>query len=291
MKKLLQEFKEFALRGNVMDLAVGVIIGAAFQAIINSLVNDVISPLIGLFANTDLTYLSVMVGDVEIRYGAFLTAVINFIIMAVIIFLMVKGMNALAGLGKKKEPEKPAVKMCPYCRSKVAAEATRCPYCTSMLEVKKEDKKGRTLKVIKGTDGQQIIKENKNFYTQRELVDVPVIGKITAGQPILAVENVTDTFPIPIDFVGNSESFMLTVRGESMIEAGILDGDYILVKKQDNASNGEIVVALIEDEATVKTFYKENGHIRLQPENHTMDPIIVPDCKILGKVAGVFRKM
>lgn len=141
MKKLLQEFKEFALRGNVMDLAVGVIIGAAFQAIINSLVNDVISPLIGLFANTDLTYLSVMVGDVEIRYGAFLTAVINFIIMAVIIFLMVKGMNALADLGKKKEPEKPAVKMCPYCRSKVAAEATRCPYCTSMLEMKKEDKK------------------------------------------------------------------------------------------------------------------------------------------------------
>ena len=157
--------------------------------------------------------------------------------------------------------------------------------------IKKEDKKGRTLKVIKGTDGQPIKKENKNFYAQRELVDVPVIGKITAGQPILAVENVTDTFPIPIDFVGNSESYMLTVRGESMIEAGILDGDYILVKKQSNASNGEIVVALIEDEATVKTFYKENGHIRLQPENHTMDPIIVPDCKILGKVAGVFRKM
>ena len=157
--------------------------------------------------------------------------------------------------------------------------------------IKKEDKKGRTLKVIKGTDGQQIIKENKNFYTQRELVDVPVIGKITAGQPILAVENVTDTFPIPIDFVGNSESFMLTVRGESMIEAGILDGDYILVKKQDNASNGEIVVALIEDEATVKTFYKEKNYIRLQPENPTMEPIIVPDCKILGKVIGVFRKM
>ena len=157
--------------------------------------------------------------------------------------------------------------------------------------IKKEDKKGRTLKVIKGTDGQPLKRESKNFYAQREMVDVPVIGKITAGQPILAVENVTDTFPIPIDFVGNSESFMLTVRGESMIEAGILDGDYILVKKQSNASNGEIVVALIEDEATVKTFYKENDHIRLQPENHTMDPIIVPDCKILGKVAGVFRKM
>ena len=157
--------------------------------------------------------------------------------------------------------------------------------------IKKEDKKGRTLKVIKGTDGQPLKRESKNFYAQREMVDVPVIGKITAGQPILAVENVTDTFPIPIDFVGNSESFMLTVRGESMIEAGILDGDYILVKKQNNANNGEIVVALIEDEATVKTFYKENGHIRLQPENHTMNPIIVPDCKILGKVAGVFRKM
>ena len=157
--------------------------------------------------------------------------------------------------------------------------------------IKKEDKKGRTLKVIKGTEGQPITKQNKEFYTQREMVEVPVIGKITAGLPILAVENVTDTFPIPLDFVGNSESFMLTVRGESMIEAGILDGDYILVKKQNNASNGEIVVALIGDEATVKTFYKEKDHIRLQPENHTMDPIIVPDCKILGKVAGVFRKM
>lgn len=157
--------------------------------------------------------------------------------------------------------------------------------------IKKEDKKGRTLKVIKGTDGKPLQESNKNFYTQKEMVEVPVIGKITAGQPILAVENVTDTFPIPIDFVGNCDSFMLTVRGESMIEAGILDGDYILVKKQNNANNGEIVVALIEDEATVKTFYKEKDHIRLQPENHTMDPIIVPNCQILGKVAGVFRKM
>lgn len=157
--------------------------------------------------------------------------------------------------------------------------------------IKKEDKKGRTLKVVKGSNGQPITKGSKEFYTQKELVEVPIIGKITAGQPILAVENVTDTFPIPIDFVGNSESFMLTVRGESMIEAGILDGDYILVKKQNDARNGEIVVALIGDEATVKTFYKEKDYIRLQPENHTMEPIIVPDCKILGKVAGVFRKM
>ena len=158
--------------------------------------------------------------------------------------------------------------------------------------IKKENQKGRTLRLLKGGDGKAPNKDNqKDFYTSKELVEVPVIGKITAGEPILAVENVTDTFPIPIDFVGNSESFMLTVRGESMIEAGILNGDYILVKKQNTAENGEIVVALIEDEATVKTFYKEKDHIRLQPENSTMDPIIVPDCQILGKVCGVFRKM
>lgn len=157
--------------------------------------------------------------------------------------------------------------------------------------IKKESQKGRTLRLLKGILKEEKKEEPKQVYTSREMVDVPVIGKITAGAPILAVENVTDTFPIPIDFVGNSESFMLTVSGESMIEAGILDGDYILVKKQNTANNGEIVVALIEDEATVKTFYKENGHIRLQPENSTMEPIIVPNCEILGKVAGVFRKM
>ncbi len=158
--------------------------------------------------------------------------------------------------------------------------------------VKKESQKGRTLKLLKGgnLEGEQT-SFDKPVYTNKEMVDVPVVGKITAGAPILAVENVTDTFPIPIDFVGNSESFMLTVRGESMIEAGILDGDYILVRKQNTATNGEIVVALIEDEATVKTFYKETDHIRLQPENSTMDPIIVPNCEILGKVIGVFRKM
>lgn len=159
--------------------------------------------------------------------------------------------------------------------------------------IKKEDQKGRTLRLLKGGNGEDLTKkkEPKNYYTGKEMVEVPVIGKITAGEPILAVENVTDTFPIPIDFVGNSESFMLTVRGESMIEAGILNGDYILVKKQNTANNGEIVVALIGDEATVKTFYKEKDHIRLQPENSTMDPIIVPTCEILGKVAGVFRKL
>lgn len=157
--------------------------------------------------------------------------------------------------------------------------------------IKKQDKKGRTLRLLKGGSGEEKKTSSKDFYIQKELVEVPIIGRITAGEPILAVENVTDTFPIPIDFVGNSESFMLTVRGESMIEAGILDGDYILVKRQNTAENGEIVVALIGEEATVKTFYKEKDHIRLQPENSTMDPIIVPTCEILGKVAGVFRKM
>ena len=157
--------------------------------------------------------------------------------------------------------------------------------------IKKEDQKGRTLKLLKGGLAENEPRTDKPYYTGKELVDVPVIGRISAGAPILAVENVVDTFPIPIDFVGNSESFMLTVKGESMIDAGILNGDYILVKKQETAKNGEIVVALIDDEATVKTFYKEQGHIRLQPQNPTMDPIIVPDCKILGKVAGVFRKI
>jgi len=158
--------------------------------------------------------------------------------------------------------------------------------------IKKETQKGRTLKLLKGgafQDDETTIE--RAVYSGKEMVEVPVVGKITAGQPILAVENITDTFPIPIDFVGNSESFMLTVTGDSMIEAGIFDDDYILVRKQNTANNGEIVVALIEDEATVKTFYKENGYIRLQPENFTLEPIIVENCQILGKVSGVFRKI
>ena len=173
--------------------------------------------------------------------------------------------------------------------------ATVHGYIASLEEkgyIKKESQKGRTLKLLKGgaIEGQTSTFD-KEVYSSKEMVDVPVIGKITAGEPILAVENVTDTFPIPLDFVGTGESFMLTVRGESMIEAGILDGDYILVRKQNTAHNGEIVVALIGDEATVKTFYKEKDHIRLQPENSSLDPIIVPTCQILGKVSGVFRKI
>ena len=124
-----------------------------------------------------------------------------------------------------------------------------------------------------------------------EIIHVPIVGKVTAGQPILAIENIEDTFPIPANFVGREPTFMLNVTGNSMINAGILDGDYILVKKQDIARNGDIVVALIEDEATVKRFYKEDNHYRLQPENDTMDPIYTKDASILGLVKGVFRRM
>lgn len=125
--------------------------------------------------------------------------------------------------------------------------------------------------------------------TRRELVNVPIIGTITAGQPILAVENMEGYFPIPSEYMPNEETFMLRVKGESMINVGIFDGDKILVQRQSTAHNGEIVVALIEDSVTVKTFYKENGYYRLQPENDTMDPIIVPELNILGKVIGLFR--
>ena len=138
MKQFFEEFKKFALRGNVIDLAVGVIIGGAFSSITSSLVNDVISPLIGLVANTDLSYLVFTIKDVEVRYGSFLTAVINFVIMAFVIFLLVKGLNALSNVGKKKEEPAPApaptTKVCPYCKSEIALEATRCPHCTSVLE-------------------------------------------------------------------------------------------------------------------------------------------------------------
>lgn len=125
--------------------------------------------------------------------------------------------------------------------------------------------------------------------SKREMVNVPIIGTITAGQPILAVENIEGYFPIPSEYMPNEDTFMLKVKGESMINAGILDGDQILVQKQSHALNGDFVVALIEDSVTVKTFYKENGYYRLQPENDTMKPIIVDDLEILGKVIGLFR--
>lgn len=125
--------------------------------------------------------------------------------------------------------------------------------------------------------------------TRRELTSVPIIGQVAAGEPILAEQNIVDYFPIPTDMMPNNEAFLLKVKGESMINAGIMDGDLVLVEKKPTASNGDMVVAMIEDGATVKTFYKENGYFRLQPENDTMDPIIVPHCDVVGKVFGVFR--
>ena len=125
---------------------------------------------------------------------------------------------------------------------------------------------------------------------KKEIVNVPIIGTVTAGAPILAVENVDDTLPISIDFVGNKESYVLKVKGESMIEAGILNGDMVIVNSQNTAKNGDIVVALIDDEATVKTFYKEKDHIRLQPQNSSMDPILIKNPYILGVVKAVVRK-
>lgn len=124
---------------------------------------------------------------------------------------------------------------------------------------------------------------------RRELVNVPIVGSVAAGQPLLAEQNIDSYFPIPAEYMPNDQTFILRVKGESMINAGIMDGDRLVVKQQTTASNGDIVVALIDDSATVKTYYKENGHYRLQPENDTMDPIIVDDLQILGKVFGVFR--
>jgi len=131
----------------------------------------------------------------------------------------------------------------------------------------------------------------EDFYgNARELVNVPIVGQVAAGVPILAEENIEDTFPIPIDYVKNDTCFMLHVKGDSMIDEGILDGDLVLVRQQQTASNGDIVIAMMDDSATVKTFYRENGHIRLQPANNAFTPIIVRDCEILGKVIGLYRR-
>lgn len=131
-----------------------------------------------------------------------------------------------------------------------------------------------------------------NFQMLRtETASLPVVGRVAAGEPILAEQNIESYFPVPAEYVPRGESFVLKVHGTSMINAGIMDGDYIFVNSCRNAENGEIIVALIDDSATVKRFYKEDGHIRLQPENDEMEPIIVEDCQILGKVFGVYRVM
>lgn len=165
--------------------------------------------------------------------------------------------------------------------------------------IKKDPSKPRALMIVDNVSEQQPAVPKTSEYTppydgvsHTEVVEIPVVGRIAAGTPILAKQNVEDSFPIPARFIGSGTNFMLTVKGESMIEAGIMDGDYILVEQQQSVRNGDIVVAMVdgfESEATVKTFYKEADHIRLQPENSSMSPIIVKDVKILGKVKGVFR--
>lgn len=163
--------------------------------------------------------------------------------------------------------------------------------------IRKDPAKPRALMIIDPDTGKSFgepdaSEPQKGQVERADIVDVPVIGRIAAGTPILAEQNIDDTIPVPARFLPKGNSFMLTVRGESMIEAGIMDGDYILVHQQNTANNGDIVVAMVdgfESEATVKTFYKESGHVRLQPENQSMSPIIVSDVKILGLVKGVFR--
>ena len=147
--------------------------------------------------------------------------------------------------------------------------------------IRKDPTKPRTIEITDDTFN----------LTRREVVNVPMVGTVAAGMPILATENITDYFPIPSEFLPNTDIFMLRVKGESMINVGIHDGDQIIVSKQNTAKNGDIIVALVEDSATVKTFYKEKNFYRLQPENDSMEPILVKEVTILGKVIGLFRFM
>ena len=137
----------------------------------------------------------------------------------------------------------------------------------------------------------EILDSSSDIIEAKKVVHIPIVGRVTAGQPILAVENIEGTFPLPVEVVRQDNVFMLRVQGDSMIGAGILDGDLIIVRQQNEARNGEIVVALIGDEATVKRFFKERTLIRLQPENPSMEPIYSQDVSILGKVVGVFRTL
>jgi repressor LexA len=161
--------------------------------------------------------------------------------------------------------------------------------------LQKDATKPRAIKILDNSNlnkKESVSSSKQGYFTSREIVDVPVVGKVAAGQPILAVENISDTFPLPVEFVQNGDAFMLRIQGDSMVEAGILDKDFVLVKQQSSANNGDIVIALIGDEATCKTFFKEKDYIRLQPENSRLDPIIVKDnLSIIGKVIGVFRRM
>ena len=149
--------------------------------------------------------------------------------------------------------------------------------------IRKDASKTRALEIVPQDDDILMLK--------KKTVDVPIVGRVTAGAPILAVQNIEDTMPLPVDFVSNKELFILKVKGESMINAGIYDGDYVIIEKTNSARNGEKVLALIEDEATIKTFYKEKDRYRLQPENDNMEPFYFDKVDILGKIVGLYRKM
>ena len=158
--------------------------------------------------------------------------------------------------------------------------------------IKRDPLKSRSISLTYPLEGSSVQASSAPDVVQpsfSKIVNVPLVGDVAAGVPILAEENITDTISLPTDIVGDAPSFLLSVRGESMIEAGINDGDYVVVRKQPTAYNGDIVVAMVEDDATVKRFYRENGHFRLQPENPTMEPIIVPEVTILGKVVSLYR--
>ena len=149
--------------------------------------------------------------------------------------------------------------------------------------IRKDASKTRAIEIVPQDDDILMLK--------KKTVDVPVLGKVTAGAPILAVQNIEDTMPLPVDYVSDKELFILKVSGESMINAGIFDGDYVIIEKTNSARNGEKVLALIEDEATIKTFYKENNRYRLQPENDSMEPFYFDKVEILGKIVGLYRKI
>lgn len=154
--------------------------------------------------------------------------------------------------------------------------------------IKRDPLKSRSIALAYSIDDEVIVGDEPDA---RNIVDVPLVGDVAAGIPILAEQNITNTISLPTEIVGDAPSFMLSVRGDSMIEAGINDGDYVVVKEQPVANNGDIVVAIVNDGATVKRFYKERDHIRLQPENSSMEPIIVKECSIAGKVVAVFRRL
>ena len=147
--------------------------------------------------------------------------------------------------------------------------------------IRRDPTKPRTIEIL----------DDEFALARRDMINVPVIGTVAAGSPILAEQNIEEYMPIPVEMLPSADVFMLKVKGESMIEAGIFHNDKVIVARQTTAENGDKVVALLDDSATVKTFYRENGHIRLQPENASMDPIIVENVEILGKVIGLFRMM